>query len=65
MELKEVKERIWEIKREADGNELAHQLEDSLWEDVLVAIGDGVDNPKQLAKECLKTLDIKFDRWYA
>jgi hypothetical protein len=66
MDKREVKERIDKIRRavkERD-NETAHGLEDALWGDVLVAISEGADNPKELAKECLKTLKIVYARWY-
>ena len=65
MEIEEIKKRIDEIKERRDDSENAHAMEDTLWEDVLIAISEGVDNSKELAKECLKTSEIKFDRWFA
>jgi len=41
-----------------------HIFEDKLHQDVLKAIANGAENPEKLAKEALKTFDIKFSRWY-
>jgi hypothetical protein len=45
--------------------EMAHQLEDRLYQDVLAAIALGADNAKELAEAALKCSEIRFRRWYA
>jgi len=63
MDIKEIRKKIKEIP--LDDAEYAHRDEDKLRDDVLKAIARGVDNPKALAREVLKTSNIKFSRWYA
>lgn len=41
----------------------SHQEEDQIHQDVLRAIADGAENPAELAREALETLDKEFYRW--
>ena len=59
----EVKRRVKDIKINADDYEGAHNMEDSLHQDVLRAIADGAENAAELAKEALKTKKIGFSRY--
>jgi hypothetical protein len=43
-------------------DEKAHGMEDALWQDVLRAIAKGSRKSRVLAREALKTLQIKFPR---
>ena len=45
-------------------SETCHIIEDEIWRDVLNAIADGVDNPRNLAKKALSTTRFNFERWY-
>lgn len=66
MEIKDVIEQVKEIKDEELDPEVAHLLEDNLYEQVLNAIASSkCSDPKSFAKEALKTKDILFRRWYA
>lgn len=66
MEIKDVIDGVEEIKDEELDPEVAHLLEDNLYEQVLNAIASGkCSDPKSFAKEALKTKDILFRRWYA
>ena len=66
MEIKDVIEQVKEIKEEQSDPEVAHLLEDNLYEQVLNEIAFGkCSNSKKIAKEALKTKDIPFKRWYA
>ena len=66
MTVADVKTRVRAIKKMAHDDESAHSSEDQLREDVLRAIADGTaTDSKQLAREALKTSDIKFARWCA
>ncbi len=65
MTVDDVIQRVAEINAERNDDEMAHSDEDSLHQDVLVAISNGVDNAQELALEALKTLDISFARWCA
>lgn len=59
-----IKNTIDEIKTSGnDTEEHSHQLEDSLRHAVLVAIAEGASNSYELAKEVLKTTEIKFHRY--
>ena len=42
-----------------------HFEEDDMYEDVLRAIADGDPHSKLLAREALKSKNVKFARWYA
>ncbi len=66
MEIEDVIEQVKEIKDEELDPEVAHLLEDNLYEQVLNAIASSkCSDPKSFAKEALKTKDILFRRWYA
>jgi hypothetical protein len=61
-----VKARVEEIERESMNSEGAHCMEDTLYQDVLIAIGEGAaTDPAACAREALKTREIKFARWYS
>lgn len=62
----EVNKRVEAIKAIAYDDEGAHAMEDTLWQEVLEAIANGLcDHPGDLADAVLKTTSIKFARWYA
>ncbi len=66
MDIKDVIDQVKEIKEEQLDPEVAHLLEDNLYEQVLKEIAFGsCSNPKFLAKEALKTKNISFRRWCA
>lgn len=66
MKINQIRKRVRYIKNGADGDDEAqHSHEDSLWEDVLLAISAGADNPRELATEALKTKKLGFQRWCA
>lgn len=63
MEIEDVIEQVKEIKDEELDPEVAHLLEDNLYEQVLNAIASSkCSDPKSFAKEALKTKDILFRR---
>ena len=49
---------------ETGDNEQAHVDEDELHQNVLEAIAEGAEHPKELAALALTTRAIKFERWY-
>lgn len=61
----EIQQRVSEL---ADCSDLlgdGHMKEDELHQDVLRAIADGASDAAELAREALKSLDLKnFPRWY-
>lgn len=67
MGIKTVELKLAEIKKKAelasDDPHVAFTHEVTLWYEVLNAISEGIENPQELAKECLKSLDIEFKRW--
>lgn len=65
MTVDEINTRVQTIKDEAYDDEAAHSAEDSLHADVLQAIADGAENPRELAAAALATLKIAFARWCA
>jgi hypothetical protein len=65
MTVAEINERVQQIKDKASDPETAHSAEDQLHDDVLQAIADGADNPRELAAAALATLKIEFPRWCA
>lgn len=56
---------VEEVKAVRLDDEAAHSKEDVLHEMVLRAIAEGAKNPRKLAREALKTLDIQFSRYCA
>ena len=65
MTVEDVKIKVNLIKEKAYDNEKAHVIQDSLWLDVLTDIANGNPDAQNLAKEDIKTDQIKFERWYA
>ena len=66
IDVEEVKERIAEIHKHRWDPEVAHEMEDKLFRDVLKAIGDGdAWNPMVLAYATLKSREVGFARWYS
>jgi len=65
MTLSDIKRRLKRIEEESGDSEMAHNLEDILFEDVLRAIAGGVENPSDLADAALRSRKIKFPRWCA
>lgn len=61
----DVFDRVKAIEAMAGDEETAHAAEDELHTDVLQEIAAGSPYAAQLAREALRTLDLKFDRWYA
>lgn len=45
--------------------EVAHQAEDMIWRDVLMAIAAGAEDPRELARVALTTGDLRFNRCHA
>jgi hypothetical protein len=61
-----IRRKVADIEANKHDDEYAHGLEDELWELVLSVIATGdCDSPTDLAREALKTRDIKFSRWRA
>ena len=66
MNLEYIKEQIIKILDFEGDNEVQHILEDDLYREFVEHISKtGTKEQKKLAKECLKTEDIKFERWYS
>lgn len=65
MDVSEVEKRVAEIEEAKLDYEKAHALEDELYIDVMEAIAEGADNPLELAKECIKSAYIDFERYCA
>jgi len=61
-----VRERIESMKAEAGDWEVTHVIEDDLWAEVLQSIAEGsCDDPAELARVALHSVDLGFTRWYA
>lgn len=62
----DIAKRIEEIKSIADDDEAAHRLEAELFYRVLLTISVHSHDPWacDIAKEALRSRDIKFERWY-
>lgn len=65
MTVDELNKRIEYLKSIADDDEMAHAVEDEIRTQVLLAIMNGAENPRELAALALTTDDIDFVRWYA
>ena len=65
MNLEDVKKAVLDIDARKGDDESAHSAEDDLHQNVLREVA--ICNPEsiEMAKEALKTLDIKFSRWCA
>lgn len=62
----QVREQVEHIRVNAHIDpEARHCEQDTVYIDVLQAIADGADNPRELAAEAVKIDDIDFPRWYA
>lgn len=54
------------IRNAAGDDEVAHGLEDDLWEGVLEAIAANFcEDPRSVAATALQSRQIKFERWRA
>ncbi len=62
MTLEEVEQRVQRIRDAAPDDERAHALEDALYIEI---VRHHAANGCPLAREALKTADIKFARWCA
>lgn len=59
-----VRARVEEIRLFTWDDERAHEMEDALRSDLLVAIANGeCTNPRECAQIALTTGDIEFERW--
>lgn len=68
MTLRDVQERLAAIRAAAGDSEIAHRLQDALYEDVLAAIASGDTpncSPGELAQDALLVQMIRFPRWMA
>lgn len=65
MTLSEVKDTVIAITEHKDDFEVAHCMEDSLYENVLKAIVAGNPEAQVMAQEALKTKQIDFARYCA
>jgi hypothetical protein len=65
MTIEEIRERVQKIRDIARDGEAAHLAEDGLHQDVLKAIADGAEDPRELAAAALATRELEFARWYA
>lgn len=63
--VQEVIEQVESISECADDAESAHGLEDALYKAVLTAVAEGAPNAAELAREALKTKELKFPRYTA
>ena len=62
MTTKEIKDRLKEIKGTKKDFEVAHSLEDKLWEDFIGYIAGNYSNLGRKAQLVLTSRDIKFQR---
>ena len=62
--VKEVKDIVNSFSENADWEGM-HMEEDDMYEDVLRTIAEGDPHSKLLAREALKSKNIKFARWYS
>lgn len=64
--IQDVIDAVEHIRRKRINAEEAHMMEDQLYIDVLEAIADGfAEDPKKMAAEALKAVEIDFPRHYA
>ena len=65
MRLEEIQKRLKAIEDASWDDEYAHILEDDLYREVLrhIAKGNASASPRELAKEALKSGEIKFTRY--
>lgn len=62
MEIQDIKDRVKLIRGKRFDDEAAHYDEDRLHRDVLHEIAEGHSDPREMAKEALGTVQIKFLR---
>ena len=65
MNLQDVIRIVNDVEARKGDDESAHSLEDDLHQSVLAEVALGNPQSKAMAKEALKTLEIKFSRWCA
>lgn len=66
MTIDDVKRALEGIKALALDDESAHAAEDGLHQEVLAAIADGTaENPQEMARLALTSLDTNYGRWCA
>lgn len=65
MTVEEAEKRLSEVDNIAGDPEAAHEAEDRLRHDVLVAIALGASDAKRLAETALRTSNLEFPRWFA
>lgn len=66
MTIKDVEERLSQIRSERLDAEVAHSLEDSLHQLLLASIAEGTcEDPVECAKLALTSQQISFPRWCA
>ncbi len=65
MTVAEVEHRVQQLALVAHDNETAHTQEDDLYEELLEDIANGTCvDPRECAREALKTKLLPFRRWY-
>lgn len=66
MKTNTVKRRIRDIRKYRAQDDVAHEMEDNLYREVLRSIAEGTaEDPKEMARLALTTDDIQFARWTA
>ena len=65
MTLYEIIKRLQVIKTAGDDSEVAHELEDELYVDVLTDIASGGKQHERKAALVLESQDYSHSRWYA
>ncbi len=66
MTLDEIKKKVKEIDETKYDNEVAHNLEDDLYEEFIKHIAKtGNNEQREMARAVLKTKQIEFERWMA
>lgn len=64
MNISDIKNRVQRIEDAQDDDEVAHALEDTLYQDFVEYIADfGNECEREMAKEILKTKYINFGRY--
>jgi len=62
MTINDVKEKVEEIRTRRYDDEVAHNLEDKLYREVLQEIAKGTANPNGLASAVLESRKLNFNR---
>ena len=63
--MKVIKDQVDRIRSSAGDPEVAHSLEDTLYQLVVVMIAEGMTVTPHMAEEVLKSREIDFPRWCA